>query len=235
MSLLYLSEPPRPRAHELAAAALVAAVLAARGRAMAGVLAAALYAAYLCLDWRWVRPSRLAKWVRNTSPIVFLLASGPGVLRALGAPGVAAGAALWAMTAGALFPYLYDRARTSLAFVRGVVLAFALEVLAQWLWPAAAGPHAALALYAAAFGVGARTVFWRYAAPVLLVYAMAVSVALGWTPGLALHLAAGLVAAAAALAAPYRGRTAEGDAPAGLAPTVRGEPAPSLAPAGPIE
>jgi hypothetical protein len=110
-----------------------------------------------------------------------------------------------------------------MTFLRGMVLAFALEAAAQRLWPSASGPHAALALYAAVFAIGARSVFWRYAATALLVYAVGAPLLIGWSVGLALHLLAGLLAAALALAFPYRLRAGNVSSPA------------SLAPAGPIE
>jgi 1-acyl-sn-glycerol-3-phosphate acyltransferase len=221
MLVLYASPAPPPRLHEIAAAALVAVVLSWSGGLVA-LLPAIAYLAYLGLDWRLVPQSRLAKWVRNASPVVFLLATGPAMLRALGSPPVTAGAALAAVVAGAVYPYLYTRRRTAMTFLRGMVLAFALEAAAQALWPSAAGPHAALALYAAVFAVAARTVFWRYAATVLLLYAAGAPLLIGWSAGLALHLLAGLAAAALALAFPWRLR-------AGSVSSA------SLAPTGPIE
>ena len=218
MSLLYAGAAPGARAHEIVAALVVGAVLLARTRWALAWLAPAAYLAYLAVDRRLLPQSRLAKWVRNCSPLVFLAVMGPAVLRALGAPPVRAGAALVAVLAGALFPYIYDRRRTAMSFVRGMVLAFALEGLAQCLWPSAAGPHAALPLFAAAFAAGARTVFWPYAAPILLAYAILAPRWLGWSPGLALHLVAGLVAAAVALAVPYRLPARASSAPASLAP-----------------
>lgn len=223
MMVLYGSPAPPPRGHELAAAALVAIVLEMGGPGLVSLLPSVAYLAYLALDWRLVPQSRLAKWVRNASPVAFLLATGPAMLRALGGPPVAAGGALLAVLAGALYPYLYARRRTAMTFVRGMVLAFALEAAAQRLWPSAAGPHAALALYAAVFAIGARAVFWRYAAAVLLLYAAGAPLLIGWSVGLALHLVAGLAAAVLALAFPTRVR----------AGTVSS--ASSLAPAQPIE
>ena len=178
----------------------------------------AAYLVYLVLDWRSLPQSRLAKWIRNVSPIAFLLATGPAVLRALGSPPVAAGAALVAVVAGSAYPYLYARRRTAMTFVRGAVVAFALEGAAQRLWPSPAGAHAALALYAAAFAIGARSVFWRYAAAVLLLYAILAPMLIGWSVGLALHLLAGLLAAAIALAFPYRVRAGGVSSPSSLAP-----------------
>ncbi|PYQ39452.1 MAG: hypothetical protein DMF77_21465 [Acidobacteria bacterium] len=204
MMLLYAAPAPLPRAHEVAAAALVAIVLLLHGRGPVSLLPSAAYLGYLGLDGRFVPQSRLAKWIRNVSPVVFLLASGPALLRALGSPPVPAGAALVAILAGAIYPYVYVRRRTAMTFLRGMVLAFALEGAAQGLWPSPAGPHAALALYAAAFAIAARTVFWRYAAAILVLYAIGVPLLVGWSVGLSLHLLAGLVAATLALAFPYR-------------------------------
>jgi 1-acyl-sn-glycerol-3-phosphate acyltransferase len=218
MMLLYAAPAPPPRAHEVAAAVMVALLLLVRTGRPLSMLPSALYAAYLVLDARVVPQSRLAKWARNVSPVAFLLATGPAVLRVIGAPPVIAGGALVAILAGAVFPYLYERGRTAITFLRGMVLALALEAAAQWLWPTPAGAHAALPLYAAAFALAARTVFWRYAAPVLLLYAIGVPLMLGWSVGLALHLVAGMAAAAIALAFPYRARTARTSSLASLAP-----------------
>jgi len=223
MNVLYAGPAPAPRLHEVAAAVLVGLVLLLRTGAPRSLAASLAYVAYLLLDWRRLPQSRLAKWVRNGSAVVFLLATGPAVWRAFAAPAVAADAALVAIVAGALFPYLYERRRTALTFLRGVVWAFALEAAAQALWPSAAGPHAALALYAAAFAIAARTVFWRYAAAILVLYAIGAPLLIGWSVGLSLHLLAGLVAAAVALAFPYHLRAGN------LSSAV------SLAPAEPIE
>jgi hypothetical protein len=124
-----------------------------------------------------------------------------------------------AILAGASFPYLYARRTTGMSFLRGLVLALGLEAGAQCLWPAAAGAHAALALYAAAFAIGGRTVFWRYAAAVLLAYAVGVPLLMGWSVGLALHALAGLVSAAIALGLPFRVRGARASFDASLART----------------
>jgi hypothetical protein len=222
MSVLYTTPASPPRTHEVAPPILAALMLWLHHGGPWSVLPSAAYLAYLWLDGRRVPQSRLAKWIRNVSPVVFLLALGPLVLRRLGTPPVAAGAALVAILAGATFPYLYARRTTAMTFLRGLVLALALEAAAQCLWPAASGAHAALALYAAAFAIGGRTVFWPYAAVTLVAYGIGVPLWIGWSPGLALHVAAGVGAAAVALAAPLRD----------------GRPrsfAASLAPSGPIE
>lgn len=218
MLLLYASPAPPPRPHEVATALMVAVVLFVRAGGLLSLAPSAAYLAYLVLDWRRLPQSRLSKWIRNASPVVFLLATGPALLHATGTPRVPAGAALVAVLAGALFPYLYERRQRAMTFLRGMVLAFVLEGTAQWLWPSAVGPHAALPLYAAAFALGARTVFWRYSAAVLLLYAIGVPLMLGWSAGLALHFMAGLVAAAVTLAFPYSVRARAASSAASLAP-----------------
>jgi 1-acyl-sn-glycerol-3-phosphate acyltransferase len=224
MTVLYGSPAPAPRVHEWAAAAMVAAVLVARTHSLFGLVPSLAYLAYLALDRRLVPQSRSIKWLRNSSPVLFLLLCGPAILHVLGAPPVAAPGALLAVLAGTLFPYVYERRRTAMTFLRGLVLALALEAAAQCLWPTPIGPHAALPMFAGVFALAARTVFWRYAAPVLLACAVAIPWWLGWTPGLAVHLLAGLVAAAVALAVPFR-----------LRPISSPSSAASLAPAEPIE
>src|SRR5207245_4525995 len=86
------------------------------------------FPAYLLLDHFVIPRSRLAKWIRNGSPVLFLLAFAPRALRLLGLPGVPGGAALAAMMLGARFPYLYEHGRTALGFVRGVVAAAAFAL-----------------------------------------------------------------------------------------------------------
>jgi 1-acyl-sn-glycerol-3-phosphate acyltransferase len=218
LTVLWASPAPTPRVHELAAALLVAAVMLARTHSAYGVLPSLAYLAYLALDRALIPQSRSIKWLRNSSPVLFVLLCDPALLHALGAPALDARGSLVALLAGTLFPYIYERRRTAMTFMRGMVLALALEAAAQCLWPTPLGPHAALPAFAGVFALAARTVFWRYAAFVLLVYAVAVPWWLGWTPGLALHLLSGLVAAVVALAVPYRLRVNPASSGASLAP-----------------
>src|SRR6185503_389228 len=82
----YMGTPPRPRVHELLAAAAYAAVTwkaAGRLPALAGALG---YVAYLVADVTVIPQSRFAKRLRNASALLFLLGTAPFVLRALGLP-----------------------------------------------------------------------------------------------------------------------------------------------------
>jgi hypothetical protein len=75
---------------------------------------------------------------------------------------------------GAFFAYLYERGRVALAFIRGLVLAMGLGLGAFYLAPTGLGPHISLVVFAASYAWERRTVFWRYAAPLLFVYDLVV-------------------------------------------------------------
>jgi hypothetical protein len=116
------------------------------------------------------------------------------VLAPLGLPAPIGSEALGALLAGAGFPYLYDRGRVALGFVRGLVLATLLAIGAQHLAATALGPHIALPLFCAAYAWDERSVFWRYTVPVLGAYAVGVPLWLGGGLELLPHALAGLLA-----------------------------------------
>jgi 1-acyl-sn-glycerol-3-phosphate acyltransferase len=194
MSVLYRTPPPWPRGYEAVPPLALAVALFWKTRSLTLVAPVYAYIAYLLLDHFLIPPSRLAKWVRNASPVLFLLAFGPYALRALDLPAVPAGAALAAVLLGALFPYIYEHGRTALGFVRGMVLAAALESAALYIAPLGAGPHIALPLFAAAYAWDGSTVFWRYTVPALAGYALGVAVLLRADAGAVVHALAGLLA-----------------------------------------
>ena len=212
-SVLYRMPAPWPRGYESFPALALAVLLFWKTRSLGAVAPVYAYLAYLLLDHFVIPPSRLAKWIRNGSPVLFLLAFAPRALRLLGRPDVPAGAALAAMLLGALFPYLYEHGRTALGFVRGVVLAAALELGALHLAPLGVGPHLALPLFAAAYAWDGRTVFWRYTVPVLAGYALGVGLLLRADAGAIVHVLAGLLAWLAVRLLPFRPGAAPAEAP----------------------
>jgi hypothetical protein len=114
---------------------------------------------------------------------------------------------------GAGFAYLYERGRVAVGFVRGIVLTAALELLALHFTATGAGPHVAFPVFAAAYGWEKRTVFWRYAAPVLLGYVAVVTVWLHGGLELVPHAVAGLLASFLVHLFPERGEVAEAEPP----------------------
>lgn len=217
-AVVYRRPSPFPRWHEFLPALLLSLLVFWRARALPPTLPAYAYIAYLMLDHALVPQRRSVKWLRNASPVLFLLGYGPAVLRALGLPAVLAPGALAAITLGALYPYLYERGRTALSFIRGLVIALLLGLGATWYAPSPLGFHVVVALYAAAFAWERETVFWRYAVPVLLAYAGAVTLLLGGGRELIPHGLAGLLGWLLARLLPEAGAPDSDDGPSGNTP-----------------
>jgi len=203
MNVLYRTPAPWPRLHESLPPLALALLVFWKTRSLWSVVPAYAYVAYLLLDRFVVPQSRLVKWIRNGSPMLFAAASAPYALRALGLPEPLGPAALAAILAGAAFAYLYERGRTALDFVRGFVAAACLELAALALAPVATGPHVALPIFAAAFAWERRTVFWRYSAPVLTAYVATAAWLFGGGMALVPHAVAGLLAWSATRVFPY--------------------------------
>ena len=193
IAMLYRMPAPWPRLHEYAPALGLALFVFWKTRSFAAVWPAYAYLGYLFLDVLLIPPRRLAKWVRNGSSMFFLLVYGGLVLPLLGLPSVPARRALLSVLAGAAFPYLYERGRVALGFMRGMVLTVLLELGALYLWPTGIGPHVALPLYAAAFAWERQTVFSRWTVPVLLGYSIVVPWMLGGGLQVLPHVGVGLV------------------------------------------
>lgn len=217
-NLIYRMPASWPRYYESVPALAAAILVFWKTRSLVAVGPAYGYIAYLLLDHFLIPQGRLVKWLRNASPVAFLLAYAPIVLGVLGLPDVPADIALAAIVAGALFPYLYERGNTALGFIRGLVAAFVLAVGALYLSPTGLGPHVTLPLYAAAFAWQRRTVFASWSAPILVAYAILVPRALGGLSiALVPHASAGLLAWLFTSLFPYRD----------TAPAREGAPAPS--------
>jgi len=170
LNLIWSLPAPWPRLYESLPALVLATLVFWKTRSVADVVPAYAYLAYLLLDHFFLPQRRLTKWLRNASPVLFLLGFGPRVLEALGLPAVPAAAALVSVVLGSLFPYLYEHGRTALGYIRGLVVAGCLGLAAQYLAPTGLGPHVTLPLFGAVYAWERRTVFWRYSVPLLLAY-----------------------------------------------------------------
>jgi 1-acyl-sn-glycerol-3-phosphate acyltransferase len=214
MDVLYRLPSPWPRMYEVLTALGAASVVFWRTRSLTAVAPAYLYLAYLFADHLFLPQQRIIKWLRNASPVLFALTYGEVVLAALGAPQVPAAGALLATCLGGFFAYLYERTWVALSAVRGFVIAAALEAAALWRAPDALGPHVALPLFLAVYAWERRSVFWRWSAPVLLAYAVAVPFFLaGRLPG-PVHALPALLAWLIERVFPYDLPSRDGEAPA---------------------
>jgi 1-acyl-sn-glycerol-3-phosphate acyltransferase len=216
MNVLYRSTAPWPRLHESGPALGLALLVFWKTRSWTAVLPLYAYVVYLLLDHFVIPQSRLVKWIRSTSPVLLLLFFGPRVLQVLGLPAVPAKGALSALVCGAMFPYLYERGRRTLAFIQGMVLAMCLELGALVFAPSGLGPHVALPVYAAAYAWERRTVFWRWTAPVLFAYAVLVVWLLGGRLEVLPHAVAGLLGWMLVRLLPRSDRAAAPEPPATL-------------------
>lgn len=204
MNLLYRRPSAWLRPHEYLPPLLLALAAFWKTRSLAAVMPAYAYLGYLLVDHYLLPQRRLVKWLRNSSPILFLLAWGPRALALAGVTPPWAPEALAALALGALFPYLYERGYTALTFIKGLVAAFLLGAGATWLWPTPVGLHVTLSLYGAAFAWERRTVFWRWSVPILLAYAAYLGFGLGAGLNVVPAAVAALLAWAVARLFPHR-------------------------------
>jgi len=191
---LYRTGAPWPRLFEALPALGLALFVFWKTRSLALVWPCYAYIGYLLLDLLLVPQRRLTKWIRNGSAAVFTVGYVGVVLAPLGLPAPIGREALVMLLAGAGLPYLYDRGRVALGFVRGLVLATLLALGAQYIAGSPLGAHVALPLFCAAYAWDERSVFWRYTAPILGAYAILVPLWLGGGVELLPHAIAGLVA-----------------------------------------
>jgi 1-acyl-sn-glycerol-3-phosphate acyltransferase len=194
MSVLYRMPAPWPRLHETIPALGLALLVFWKARSFSAVWPCYAYIGYLLLDLLVIPQRRVTKWLRNSSALVFTLLYGGWALPTLGLPPVAGGVALLAVVAGATFPYLYARGRVATCYMEGMVSAALLDLGVLYYAATGLGPHVALPLFAAAYAWERRTVFSRYAAPLLAGYAIVTPAWLGGGVELVPHAMAGLLA-----------------------------------------
>jgi 1-acyl-sn-glycerol-3-phosphate acyltransferase len=204
ISTLYRGHGPAPRIYELALLGIVSLLLVMKSGSWLYQIAPLAYLTFLVCDWKLIPQRRLVKWLRNTSPLAFILAFGPAVLEALGRPDVPAQHALAATLIGALVPYFYERSQIALGYMRGLVMAALFELAALHIAPSGLGPHVALPFFAAAYAAWEKTVFWRYAVPLLGLYAVGASWYMGGRQELLPHGAAAVAAWSLGTLVPYR-------------------------------
>jgi 1-acyl-sn-glycerol-3-phosphate acyltransferase len=195
LAVVYRKEAPWPRLYESVPPLLLATLLFWKTRSWAVVAPAYAYLAYLLADRFLVPQRRVVKWVRNASPVAFLLAFEPAVREAFALPAAPARTWLAAVAAAGLLPYLYARTLVALDAIRGALLALLLSLAATAWWsPTPLGPLIALPLFLAAYAWDRRCALWTLAAPLLAAFALGVPLWLGGRLELMPHAVAGLLA-----------------------------------------
>jgi len=195
IELLYREAAPWPLFHEYGPAFALALVGFWKTRSFAMVAPAYVYLAYLLADTLFIPQRRIVKWFRRGVTPFLLMVWGNALLVPLGLPRLPAAAALLAVVAGALFPYLYARSVVALGMLEGFSVACLLVFGGLYFAPQEGlGPHVLLPVYLAAYAFDAKSVYWRWSVPILLTWAIVVPVSFGGGPALILHALFGLVA-----------------------------------------
>jgi hypothetical protein len=139
------------------------------------VLPAAAYYFYLMADLWLIKPSRLAKWVRNSMPIWLILIWHYPLVGALGLPAGERNDWLVIAALAAFFPFFYEDYYTLQKFVRGITVSYYLSLALLLAWPHQLGTMVAALGFIAIFVFWYRVIYrWWIASVMCLVIAAAI-------------------------------------------------------------
>ncbi|MFN0087889.1 MAG: lysophospholipid acyltransferase family protein [Blastocatellia bacterium] len=150
-----------------------------RGPGLPVFLIALGYYGYLAADLMWIRPSRLAKWVRNSMPIWLILLWHAPLTRLLAVPAGERNGWLAAGLLAAFFPFFYEDYFSLQKFVRGVVTSYYLSLALQLWRPHGLGTLVAVLGFIALFALWFRIRLRGWIAAGLLAI---IGGALAWSP-----------------------------------------------------
>ncbi len=136
------------------------------------LLVPAFYYLYLTTDLTLIKPTRMAKWVRNTMPIWLILIWHYPLATALRVPVGERNGWLSIAVLAALFPFFYEDYYSLQKFVRGLVAAYYFSLALLLTWPHPLGTLVALLSFIAIFVFWYRVIYrWWIAAIMCLVIA----------------------------------------------------------------
>jgi 1-acyl-sn-glycerol-3-phosphate acyltransferase len=201
----YRQPPSHLRTYEWAPLlAAIIATLVASGRGSLGQhylriwLLPAIYYLYLMADLMWIKPSRLAKWLRNSMPVWLILLWHHWLVRAAEIPSGEMNTWLAGGVLAAFFVFFWEDYYTLQKFVRGLVVVYYLSLALQLKWPEGLGVYVAVLSFIALFNLWHRVFFrqitvwvmmaliaaaiwWRrLSSPSLLIYFALSAAALGY-------------------------------------------------------
>lgn len=165
------------------------------GETWLGVLLPAVgYYLYLMADLALIKPSRTAKWIRNTMPVWLVLIWHYPLCRALVVPLGERNSWLVVAALAALFPFFYEHYFTLQKFVRGLVASYYFSMLLMLFRPHGLGTLLTVLGFIAVFVLWFEVIYrWLIAAVMLA--AIAVAVWLTESPGAILPAYAALAVA----------------------------------------
>lgn len=133
------------------------------------------YYLYLAADLGLIRPSRLAKWVRNSMPVWLILIWHSLLCQALAVPIGERNLWLAGAALAAFFPFFYEDYFTLQKFVRGLVTSYYFSLALQLGWPQPLGTMVAVLGFIAIFALWFRVIYrWWMAGVMCAVIALAV-------------------------------------------------------------
>jgi 1-acyl-sn-glycerol-3-phosphate acyltransferase len=164
----YSQPPSHVRSYEWApmiAAATATLIALARSTFVQNALniwlAPAVYYLYLAADLTLIKPSRMAKWARNSMPIWLTLAWHYPLARAIEVPAGDLNYLLAGAVVAAFFPFFYENYFTLQKFVRGLVVSYYFSLLLLMRWPHPVGTFVAATSFIVIFSLTQRTVYYQ--------------------------------------------------------------------------
>jgi 1-acyl-sn-glycerol-3-phosphate acyltransferase len=198
----YTQPPSHIRTYEygpLIAAVITTLIALRRGRLAAewaGIwLPPLAYYAYIVADLVFIRPGRMAKWVRNSMPVWLIIAWHYWLTRALGVPVGQMNGLLVAVAVAAFFPFFWEDYYTLQKFVRGLVVVYYFSLALLLRWPHPMGLLIAATSFILIFSLWRRIIFHKAVALAMLL-AIAAAVFLAGAYDARLIAYAGLAVAA---------------------------------------
>jgi hypothetical protein len=199
------SQPPSPlRVYEWVpiVAALVSTALAWAAQTLAADwikiwLPVAAYYLYLIADLAFIRPSREAKWLRNSMPVWLILAWHYWLTGALNLHRGEQNLLLVVTAVAAFFAYFWEDYYTMQKFVRGLVVVYYISLIALLRWDAPLGVFVSVSTFILAFSLWHQTFYYR-ATVAVMALALAFALYQSNTRNLILLLFAGIGIAAIA-------------------------------------
>jgi 1-acyl-sn-glycerol-3-phosphate acyltransferase len=171
----YTRPPSHIRSYEWSPliAALVASIITlARSTFLEHALrlwiAPAIYFLYLMADLALIKPSRLAKWARNSMPIWLILAWHYLLTRAIEVPAGEMNPLLAGAVLAAFFPFFYENYFTLQKFVRGLVASYYFSLALMLGWPHPLGTFISVASFVIVFSLRERTVYYPATVTVMI-------------------------------------------------------------------
>jgi hypothetical protein len=157
------------------------------------VLPAAAYYFYLMADLWLIKPSRLAKWVRNSMPVWLILIWHYPLVSALGLPAGERNDWLVMAALAAFFPFFYEDYYTLQKFVRGITVIYYSSLALLLAWPHRLGTLVAVLGFIAIFVFWYRVIYrWWIASVMCLAIAAAIWLSDESKPPLLIYAALGL-------------------------------------------